>query len=535
MLQETSKIWMDGTFVDWKDATVHVLTHTLHYGLGVFEGIRCYKTVDGPAVFRLAEHVERLYASAHICGMKIPFTKEEFSAAILETLRVNQMEAGYIRPLIYVGYGAMGVYPGRNPIRAAIAVWPWGAYLGDEGLEKGIRVKTASFTRQHVNISMTKAKVCGNYTNSIMGKVEAISDGYDEALLLDATGHVAEGSGENIFIVRRGALATTPRSAILEGITRDAVLTHRRRPGDRGAGGVLHPRPALHRRRGLLHRHGRRDHPDPRGGPPDHRRRRPRAGDEGRPGGLLQRGARREPEVPLLADARPLAHAMPRILPFRGVRYDPARVPDITRVTAPPYDMISAGRAGGALPARPAQRRAPDPRPRAGGRPPGRPLRERGGRPTARWRAEGVLAQDPADSLYLYREDYAWAGRSFQRLGLIARVGARRVRRRGVRPRVDDERAEGRPAAAAAGLRGELQPDLRPVLRPRRLRRGAAARRDRRAAAGLLRRRPGRRAQPLARRRPGADRAGRARASRASRSSSPTATTATRPRWSTAG
>jgi branched-chain amino acid aminotransferase len=216
---------MDGTFVDWKDATVHVLTHTLHYGLGVFEGIRCYKTVDGPAVFRLDEHVDRLFASAHISGMKIPFTKAELSAAILETLRVNRMEAGYIRPLIYVGYGAMGVYPGRNPIRAAIAVWPWGAYLGDEGLEKGIRVKTASFTRQHVNISMTKAKVCGNYTNSIMGKVEAISDGYDEALFLDATGHVAEGSGENIFIVRRGELATTPRSAILEGITRDAVLT----------------------------------------------------------------------------------------------------------------------------------------------------------------------------------------------------------------------------------------------------------------------------------------------------------------------
>ena len=224
MLQETSKIWMDGKFVDWKDATVHVLTHTLHYGLGVFEGIRCYKTVDGPAVFRLAEHVDRLFASAHISGMKIPFTKEEFSAAIIETLKVNKMEAGYIRPLVYVGYGAMGVYPGRNPIRAMIATWPWGAYLGDDGLEKGIRVKTASFTRQHVNISMTKAKVCGNYTNSILGKVEAINDGYDEALFLDATGHVAEGSGENIFMVRRGALATTPRSAILEGITRDAVL-----------------------------------------------------------------------------------------------------------------------------------------------------------------------------------------------------------------------------------------------------------------------------------------------------------------------
>ena len=225
MLQETSKIWMDGKFVDWKDATVHVLTHTLHYGLGVFEGIRCYKTVDGPAVFRLSEHVDRLFASAHISGLKIPFTPEQFAAAILETLKVNGMEAGYIRPLVYVGYGAMGVYPGRNPIRAMIAVWPWGAYLGDDGLEKGIRIKTASFTRQHVNISMTKAKVCGNYTNSIMGKVEAINDGYDEALFLDASGHVAEGSGENIFMVRRGVLTTPPRSAILEGITRDSVLT----------------------------------------------------------------------------------------------------------------------------------------------------------------------------------------------------------------------------------------------------------------------------------------------------------------------
>ena len=241
MLQETSKIWMDGKFVDWKDATVHVLTHTLHYGLGVFEGIRCYKTVDGPAVFRLAEHVDRLFASAHISGMKIPFTQEEFSAAIVETLKVNKMEAGYIRPLVYVGYGAMGVYPGRNPIRAMIAVWPWGAYLGDDGLEKGIRIKTASFTRQHVNISMTKAKVCGNYTNSIMGKVEAINDGYDEALFLDATGHVAEGSGENIFMVRRGVLTTTAALGDPRGDHPGRRAHDRGRPGDRGARGVSSP------------------------------------------------------------------------------------------------------------------------------------------------------------------------------------------------------------------------------------------------------------------------------------------------------
>lgn len=224
MIQETNKIWMDGQFVDWQDAKVHILTHSLHYGLGVFEGIRCYQTVDGPAVFRLQEHVDRLYASAHISCLKIPFGKEEFSAAIVETLRVNNMDAGYIRPLVYVGYGAMGVNPGHNPIRAAIAVWPWGAYLGDEALQKGIRVKTTSFTRQHINISMTKAKVCGNYTNSILGKMEALADGYDEALFLDATGHVAEGSGENVFIVRQGALKTPPLSAILEGVTRNAVL-----------------------------------------------------------------------------------------------------------------------------------------------------------------------------------------------------------------------------------------------------------------------------------------------------------------------
>jgi len=224
MIQETSKIWMDGSFVDWKDATVHVLTHTLHYGLGVFEGIRCYATVDGPAVFRLPEHVERLYASARISALRVPHPPEEITAAILETIRVNGLEAGYIRPLVYVGYGAMGLYPGRNPVRVAIAVWPWGAYLGDDGLAAGIRVKTSSFTRQHVNVSMTKAKVCGNYTNSILGKVEAVGDGYDEALFLDATGHVAEGSGENLFVVRRGKLLTPPAAAVLEGITRDAVL-----------------------------------------------------------------------------------------------------------------------------------------------------------------------------------------------------------------------------------------------------------------------------------------------------------------------
>lgn len=224
MVQETSKIWMDGEFVDWADAKVHVLTHTLHYGLGLFEGIRCYQTSEGPAVFRLREHVERLYASAHISAVKIPYDQKEFEEAILETLRVNKMNSGYIRPLVYIGYGAMGLYPGDNPVQCSIAVWPWGAYLGDDGLKNGIRVKTASFTRQHVNISMTKAKVCGHYVNSIMGKIEAVRDGYDEALFLDVAGNVSEGSGENVFIVRRGKLKTPPLCSVLEGITRQSVL-----------------------------------------------------------------------------------------------------------------------------------------------------------------------------------------------------------------------------------------------------------------------------------------------------------------------
>jgi branched-chain amino acid aminotransferase len=224
VIQETSKIWMDGEFVDWADAKVHVLTHTLHYGLGVFEGIRCYQTVSGPAVFRLQEHVDRLYASAHISALKVPFAKEDIQAAILETVRINELASGYIRPLIFVGYGAMGLYPGENPVKCAIAAWPWGAYLGDDGLKNGIRVKTSSFTRQHINISMTKAKVCGHYVNSIMGKIEAVSDGYDESLFLDSGGNVSEGSGENIFIARQGRLKTPPLNSVLEGITRQSVM-----------------------------------------------------------------------------------------------------------------------------------------------------------------------------------------------------------------------------------------------------------------------------------------------------------------------
>jgi len=215
---------MDGTFVAWDDAKVHVLTHTLHYGLGVFEGIRCYKTKKGSAIFRLDEHVDRLFDSAHIFMMEIPYSKKEIKAAIIETVKVNKLGECYIRPLVYIGYGAMGVYPKGNPINVSIAVWPWGAYLGDEGIEKGIRIKVSSFTRHHVNVDMTRGKVCGYYVNSQLAKTEALRCGYDEALMLDTEGYVSEASGENIFIVRGGEIKTTPLTSILEGITRDSII-----------------------------------------------------------------------------------------------------------------------------------------------------------------------------------------------------------------------------------------------------------------------------------------------------------------------
>ena len=219
------KIWMDGRMVDWADARVHVLTHTLHYGLGVFEGIRCYRTDDGrSAVFRLDEHVARLYESAHINLMRVPFAREELTHAILDCLRANELAEGYIRPLVYVGEGAMGLNPGDNPIRVAIVVWPWGKYLGEEGMERGIRAKVSTFNRHFVNAKMTKGKTCGDYVNSILAKREALLDGYDEAILLDTQGLVSEASGENVFVVRHGELRTPPRQTVLEGITRASVL-----------------------------------------------------------------------------------------------------------------------------------------------------------------------------------------------------------------------------------------------------------------------------------------------------------------------
>ena len=225
MVQKADKIWFDGKLVPWDEAQVHVLTHTLHYGVGVFEGIRCYACTDGgSAVFRLQEHVERLFLSAKINEMVIPFTQDQISAAIIETLKVNRLSEGYIRPLTFIGAGVMGVYPGDNPIQTIIATWPWGAYLGAEALEKGIRVKTSSFTRHHVNISICRAKSVGSYPNSILAHQEAAKDGYDEALLLDVDGYVAEGAGENVFIVKAGKLYTPDLTSCLEGITRATVL-----------------------------------------------------------------------------------------------------------------------------------------------------------------------------------------------------------------------------------------------------------------------------------------------------------------------
>ncbi|MBI5196806.1 MAG: branched-chain amino acid transaminase [Nitrospirae bacterium] len=224
MIKESKKIWMDGKFVDWHQANVHILTHTLHYGLGVFEGIRCYKTQKGSAVFRLKEHVDRLFNSCHIMQIMPEFQPVEISRAIIESVKINRLDECYIRPIVYLGYGVMGIYPKDSPVRVAIAVWPWGAYLGEDGIKNGIRLKISSFTRHHVNVSMTKSKTCGDYVNSILAKREAVFCGYDEALLLDTAGYVAEGSGQNIFIVRNGVLKTTPLRSILEGITRNSVI-----------------------------------------------------------------------------------------------------------------------------------------------------------------------------------------------------------------------------------------------------------------------------------------------------------------------
>jgi branched-chain amino acid aminotransferase len=232
-MQKTDSIWMDGRFVPWAEANVHVLTHTLHYGFGVFEGIRCYEGNDGrPAIFRLREHVERLAASAHILGFELPYSVEEISGACVETVRRNRLKSCYLRPIAFIGDGEMGLAAAvANPVRLSIIAWPWGSYLGDEGVRSGIRVKTSSFQRFHVNTLMSKAKAVGHYVNSILASVEARRAGYEEALLLDTDGFVAECSGENIFIVSRGKVKTSPLTSVLPGITRDTVMELMRERG----------------------------------------------------------------------------------------------------------------------------------------------------------------------------------------------------------------------------------------------------------------------------------------------------------------
>jgi branched-chain amino acid aminotransferase len=225
MADRDGTIWVDGELVPWRDAKVHLLTHTLHYGLGVFEGVRAYKTAQGPAIFRMQEHTDRLFRSAKIMGMKMPFDKEVINEAQKIAVRENNLVSAYIRPMCFYGSEGMGIRADNLKTHVMVAAWEWGSYLGEDNMKNGIRIKTSSFTRHHVNITMCKAKANGNYMNSIMALQEAVTDGYDEALLLDAEGFVAEGSGENFFMVRDGVLYTPELTSALEGITRATVMT----------------------------------------------------------------------------------------------------------------------------------------------------------------------------------------------------------------------------------------------------------------------------------------------------------------------
>ncbi len=217
-------IWQDGKLAPWREATTHALTHSLHYGMAVFEGVRAYQTDKGTAIFRLQDHTQRLARSAHIFQMALPYSQEELNEAQKEVIRANNLESGYIRPLAFYGSEKMGVSPKGAKVHVIIAAWPWGAYLGEEGMQRGIRIKTSSFTRHHVNITMVRAKASGNYMNSILANNEALTDGYDEAMLLDPEGYVCEGAGENIFIVKNGKLYTPDLTSCLEGITRATVI-----------------------------------------------------------------------------------------------------------------------------------------------------------------------------------------------------------------------------------------------------------------------------------------------------------------------
>ncbi len=224
-------IWLDGAFVPWREAKTHVLTHTLHYGMGVFEGIRAYKTASGTAIFRLHEHTDRLFASAKILNMPMPYTKEMLNQVCLDVVKNNHLATAYIRPMCFYGSEGMGLRADNLAVHVMIAAWDWGSYLGKEELEKGLRIKTSSFSRHHVNVTLCKAKANGNYINSMLALQEACANGYDEALLLDVDGYVAEGSGENIFIIRNGVLYTPDLTSALEGITRDTIMQFARENG----------------------------------------------------------------------------------------------------------------------------------------------------------------------------------------------------------------------------------------------------------------------------------------------------------------
>jgi len=233
MVDKVKSIWIDGELVPWEESRVHILTHSLHYGLGAFEGIRAYKRANGGTyVFRLKEHIDRLLDTCKMTLLPPKFTHAQISKACVDLLKENAMPEGYLRPIVFVGEGAMGIYAPNNPVRTAIIAWKWGAYLGDEALKSGIRCKISSFARHHINVSLAKGKIMGQYTNSVLAKREAKFGGYDEAILLDPSGYVSEGSGENLFIVKRGVLHTPDlSSSILEGITRDTVITIAREMG----------------------------------------------------------------------------------------------------------------------------------------------------------------------------------------------------------------------------------------------------------------------------------------------------------------
>lgn len=233
MVEKLQKIWLDGELIAWDDANVPILTHTLHYGVGAFEGIRAYKRANGKSyVFRLREHIDRLFDTCKMILLEPRFTREQVMQACIDVLKANGLAEGYLRPMIFLGEGAMGIYAPNNPVRVSVAGWKWGVYLGEEALKKGIRAKISSFQRHHINVSLAKAKMMGQYTNSVLAKREAKLGGYDEAILLDPHGYVSEGSGENIFVIKKGVIHTPDlASSILEGITRDTVITLAREMG----------------------------------------------------------------------------------------------------------------------------------------------------------------------------------------------------------------------------------------------------------------------------------------------------------------